>query len=261
MVSKPAQGDIHTSVASGVDALRALEPIKTIDATPRFTYSKAEIRRCLPSPSVQRRLDSRSDNAVDLHSSSDVTSRGSRDGLDPPTIFYLAYGSNLSAETFQGKRGIRPISQLNVLVPELALTFDIPGIPYLEPCFANTKYRSQKLQRQAAKRALDCLRARPPAGTTKPGGRKAWWELCTKSRGRTLRGSYQAKAAAHRTMIFSWTVTNCRWAKTLYPRTRIRSRSKPTHCLALLLRLVQTRRATPGVQDQILIMLKHHDGT
>lgn len=145
MVSKPAQGDIHArSVAGGVDALRALEPIKTINATPRFTYSKAEIRRCLPSPSVQRRIDSLSDNAVDLHSSSDGTSRGSRDGLDPPTVFYLAYGSNLSAETFQGKRGIRPISQLNVLVPELALTFDIPGIPYLEPCFANTKYRSQK---------------------------------------------------------------------------------------------------------------------
>jgi hypothetical protein len=60
------------------------------------------------------------------------------------TVLYLAYGSNLSAETFKGSRGIRPLSQVNVIVPELALTFDLPGIPYLEPCFANTRYRTDK---------------------------------------------------------------------------------------------------------------------
>jgi len=52
-------------------------------------------------------------------------------------IYYLAYGSNLSAETFRGRRQIRPVSSLNVRVPTLALTFDLPGIAYLEPCFAN----------------------------------------------------------------------------------------------------------------------------
>jgi hypothetical protein len=57
------------------------------------------------------------------------------------TVLYLAYGSNLSAKTFKGTRGIKPISQVNVLVPELELTFDLPGIPYTEPCFANTRYR------------------------------------------------------------------------------------------------------------------------
>ncbi|KAF2090803.1 hypothetical protein K490DRAFT_16043, partial [Saccharata proteae CBS 121410] len=57
------------------------------------------------------------------------------------TVFYLAYGSNLAYETFQGKRGIKPLSQVNVLVPELRLTFDLPGIPYNEPCFANSARR------------------------------------------------------------------------------------------------------------------------
>ncbi|KAJ4370505.1 hypothetical protein N0V83_005026 [Neocucurbitaria cava] len=57
------------------------------------------------------------------------------------TVLYLAYGSNLCNETFRGVRGIRPLSQVNVLVPSLRLTFDLPGIPYSEPCFANTALR------------------------------------------------------------------------------------------------------------------------
>jgi hypothetical protein len=57
------------------------------------------------------------------------------------TILYLAYGSNLCAETFKGNRGIKPLSAVNVHVPSLDLTFDLPGIPYQEPCFANTRYR------------------------------------------------------------------------------------------------------------------------
>lgn len=57
------------------------------------------------------------------------------------TIYYLAYGSNLCKETFLGKRGIKPLSATNVVVPSLRLTFDLPGIPYTEPCFANTARR------------------------------------------------------------------------------------------------------------------------
>ncbi|KAK2042323.1 hypothetical protein LZ31DRAFT_366901 [Colletotrichum somersetense] len=57
------------------------------------------------------------------------------------TVLYLAYGSNLSAETFLGARGIRPISQVNVSAPALTLVFDLPGLPYREPCFANTAPR------------------------------------------------------------------------------------------------------------------------
>ncbi|MCJ1441805.1 MAG: hypothetical protein MMC23_002297 [Stictis urceolatum] len=57
------------------------------------------------------------------------------------TFLYLAYGSNLSAETFRGKRNIKPLSAINVVVPELALVFNLPGLPYTEPAFANTRMR------------------------------------------------------------------------------------------------------------------------
>lgn len=57
------------------------------------------------------------------------------------TVLYLAYGSNLSNETFRGNRGIKPLSQINVQIPSLRLTFDLPGLPYAEPCFANTGRR------------------------------------------------------------------------------------------------------------------------
>lgn len=57
------------------------------------------------------------------------------------TVLYLAYGSNLSAHTFLGVRGIKPISAVNVSAPGLDLTFDLPGLPYSEPCFANTALR------------------------------------------------------------------------------------------------------------------------
>ncbi|KAK2612743.1 hypothetical protein QQS21_001194 [Conoideocrella luteorostrata] len=58
------------------------------------------------------------------------------------TVLYLAYGSNMSAKTFLGVRGIRPLSQINVYSPSIRLTFDLPGIPYREPCFANVGFRN-----------------------------------------------------------------------------------------------------------------------
>jgi hypothetical protein len=58
------------------------------------------------------------------------------------TVLYLGYGSNLSAETFRGKRNIKPISQVNVVVPSLSLTFNLAGIPYSEPCFSNVRLRN-----------------------------------------------------------------------------------------------------------------------
>ncbi|GAD93937.1 hypothetical protein PVAR5_2556 [Paecilomyces variotii No. 5] len=57
------------------------------------------------------------------------------------TVLYLAYGSNLSSAKFRGSRGIKPLSEINVYVPELKLTFDLPGIPYGEPCFAGSQFR------------------------------------------------------------------------------------------------------------------------
>ncbi|KAM5433073.1 hypothetical protein MferCBS31731_007185 [Microsporum ferrugineum] len=60
------------------------------------------------------------------------------------TILYLAYGSNMCAQTFRKTRKVTPLSQVNVYVPNLSLTFDLPGVAYLEPCFAGTQYRNQK---------------------------------------------------------------------------------------------------------------------
>lgn len=70
------------------------------------------------------------------------TSDGDEDAGE--NIFYLAYGSNLCAKTFLGMRGIRPLSQKNVHCPTLTLTFDLGGFPYLEPCFANTRYTADE---------------------------------------------------------------------------------------------------------------------
>lgn len=123
------------------DAIPALERIKTIDATPQSTYADTKISRSLPSPSLQRKKESLTETPFNLHSPADEPLHEIGDGPDPKTIFYLAYGSNLCAETFQGKRKIRPLSQANVVVPELVMTFDLPGLPYLEPCYANTRYR------------------------------------------------------------------------------------------------------------------------
>ena len=85
------------------------------------------------------------------------------------TVLYLAYGSNLCYETFQKRRAIKPLSQVNVLVPELRLTFDLPGIPYAEPCFANTARRD-------VDQAPGKLEAeRQALGTKKPGYHKDRW--------------------------------------------------------------------------------------
>ncbi|KAJ5178744.1 hypothetical protein N7492_001954 [Penicillium capsulatum] len=64
------------------------------------------------------------------------------------TVLYLAYGSNMASATFLGRRGIKPLSQIPVLVPGLRLTFDLPGLPYLEPCFAATRVRKPLAQEE-----------------------------------------------------------------------------------------------------------------
>ncbi|KAF2854611.1 hypothetical protein T440DRAFT_387236 [Plenodomus tracheiphilus IPT5] len=98
----------------------------------------------------QARLDaSRTDeepfDVAQLEALPDLAAQGSHEKSEAEaaatTVLYLAYGSNLCNETFRGVRGIRPLSQVNVLVPSLRLTFDLPGIPYSEPCFANTARR------------------------------------------------------------------------------------------------------------------------
>lgn len=63
---------------------------------------------------------------------------GGDDGDDKP-LWYLAYGSNLNSNVFRGRRGIRPLDAKPVLAPGLQLVFDLPGVPYLEPRFANCR--------------------------------------------------------------------------------------------------------------------------
>lgn len=100
--------------------------------------SRHHVHHQAPYTSSTRVAESRDDNPLDPSellqkvATSTVASK--------ETVLYLAYGSNLCRETFRHKRGIKPVSQLNVVVPELVLTFDLPGIPYVEPCFGNTRY-------------------------------------------------------------------------------------------------------------------------
>jgi hypothetical protein len=98
----------------------------------------AQSRRT-PTTCQARRDASLSDSSADLPQLLRDVSTGSTTSSD--TILYLGYGSNLSAETFRGKRNIKPISQVNVVVPSISLTFDLPGVPYAEPCFGNCAYR------------------------------------------------------------------------------------------------------------------------
>ncbi|KAM0722045.1 hypothetical protein Q7P37_002971 [Cladosporium fusiforme] len=95
--------------------------------------------------------------ASTMPSASDLHDYLSQSDSQRGTMLYLAYGSNLSVETFRGKRGIKPLSQINVQVPSLRLTFDLPGLPYVEPCFANTGRRDPKNDpsRAAQRQSLD----------------------------------------------------------------------------------------------------------
>lgn len=93
----------------------------------------------------------------------------------PITVQYLAYGSNLSAETFLGKRGIKPISYQNVCVPKLKLTFDLPGIAYTEPCFANSAWRNEDSDLPVTSTPSDVSSPIPASHKQKPRYHKERW--------------------------------------------------------------------------------------
>ncbi|KAL4972579.1 hypothetical protein BDW66DRAFT_143937 [Aspergillus desertorum] len=114
-----------------------------------FPYSHQDdlTSRDIPETTPNRQQASNSVQSVDqdgylpgrlshIHEGGDDSSL-----CDQDSVLYLAYGSNLASQTFLGVRGIKPLSQLNVIVPDLRLTFDLPGIPYIEPCFAGTHFR------------------------------------------------------------------------------------------------------------------------
>ena len=126
-----------------------VEPIASIKKLHKIECSSNEsstltavAHEHLPRPSRRRQSETLSETPFDLGAPSDTPLREIGDAHEAPkTVFYLAYGSNLCRQTFQGQRGIKPLSAVNVVVPELVMTFDLAGIPYTEPCFANTRYR------------------------------------------------------------------------------------------------------------------------
>ncbi|KAI4141228.1 MAG: hypothetical protein LQ340_007692, partial [Diploschistes diacapsis] len=133
-----------TSSASGQGAA-AISTVEKVESTPSSIHERPLSMRIVSW--LLRRKDEPKGLAnyepvprFDLSRKSESLSSGK-------TVLYLAYGSNLCASTFQGQRGIRPISALNVSVPDLELTFDLPGIAYSEPRFANTRLRSQESAR------------------------------------------------------------------------------------------------------------------
>lgn len=101
--------------------------------------AQSETNLHIPQTTPERLGETLNDAPVET---SNLSEEIAQDGLvAQQTILYLAYGSNLSRKAFRQTRGIRPLSMRNVLVPELCLTFDLPGLPYVEPCFANTHYK------------------------------------------------------------------------------------------------------------------------
>ena len=86
----------------------------------------------LPQPSPTRLEASLSEKPLDLSQGIHCLEK------EPGTYLYLAYGSNLCHETFQKRRGVKPLAQINVQVPSLRLHFNLHGMPYVEPCFASS---------------------------------------------------------------------------------------------------------------------------
>lgn len=134
----------NPSSCSSDEALAALKATGTTEdvnipnsAAPTLLQSQSQFT-ALSTTSPERLEASLTETAFDLDK---VNAPEDLEKGHPTTVLYLAYGSNLCNETFRGWRKIQPLSALNVLVPSLVLTFDLPGIPYHEPCFANTKYR------------------------------------------------------------------------------------------------------------------------
>lgn len=115
-------------------------PVHRLQRRDRRNSTTAALRRSTPRTSEQRQRESLNDNTLDTEALCHEVSNTSIH--QKKTVLYLAYGSNLCDETFLDKRQIKPLSQVNVVVPEIVMTFDLPGIAYQEPCFANVRRRT-----------------------------------------------------------------------------------------------------------------------
>lgn len=154
---------VCTAVRNFWDGLTS--PTRTQDYPPISSIprtSPARLNRAVPTdPVVESKngfIPASSAQAVPYRSgTSDASS----------SVLYLAYGSNLCSETFLGRRGIRPISAVPVSAPSLRLTFDLPGIAYQEPCFANVAPRKVP---EPPKLPPDWPHPDPPPGFQLPPG-------------------------------------------------------------------------------------------
>lgn len=133
--TKPQNG----ASSAGEQAAVIYKKIRKVSAACKEPCTPTSWNLHLPCPSQNRRTQSLQEQP--FHFDERTTRELGGGPENPDTVLYLAYGSNLCAQTFQGRRGIRPLSQVNVVVPELVMTFDLAGLPYVEPCFANTNYR------------------------------------------------------------------------------------------------------------------------
>lgn len=129
----------HSCLCAGEQAAIVYKKISKVSAASKRSPTSRCWDKYLPCPSWQRKAQSLRERPFNLDNGIIRELGGGPD--HPNTVLYLAYGSNLCAQTFQGNRGIQPLTQVNVVVPELVMTFDLAGLPYVEPCFANTKYR------------------------------------------------------------------------------------------------------------------------
>jgi len=59
-------------------------------------------------------------------------------------IYYFAYGSNMSPKIFEDRRKIRPTSCQCGVLDGYKLVFNLQGIPYLEPAFANIEKKEDE---------------------------------------------------------------------------------------------------------------------
>ena len=60
-------------------------------------------------------------------------------------VNYFAYGSNVGSKTFSTRRNIQPKRVQNGKILDYQLSFNVPGVPFLEPAFASVTRQKGKI--------------------------------------------------------------------------------------------------------------------
>ncbi|CAL6388235.1 unnamed protein product [Bathycoccus prasinos] len=67
----------------------------------------------------------------------DEDNAGRQAAEDAFFVNYFAYGSNVGSKTFSTRRNIQPKRVQNGKILDYQLSFNVPGVPFLEPAFAS----------------------------------------------------------------------------------------------------------------------------